>query len=186
MCKGLPGTGGVRDPGISSAQRRIQYLLSIWNLVALRMWGHIQDLGTLGTWDSTQWVPVGIRDPGGLLVPCWASSIQHHPGFREQPVPGENPIPNLSLGTQQHLGPLERMWVLVGHLGLGVTWDLGVHPGPGWSSHTQQHPVPTSIQYREHPILGASASCCPPLAAGDTTPPPPNPQKPLGSPLGLG
>lgn len=170
MRRGLPGIGGVRDPGTSSAWRRIRELLSIWDLVASRMRGGIQDLGQHP-------VPGGIQDPGGLLVPCWASSTQHHPGSREHPVPLENPVPSWTLGTWKHLGSPERTWDLVGHLGLGATWDLGVHPRLG------RHPISSSIPYLEHPVPGASASCCPPLAAGDTGPC--SHPKPLGSPLGL-
>lgn len=67
--QGAARTGGIRDPGTSSAQRRIQDLLSLWDLVASRMWGGIPDLGTLGTWDSIQHLGAS-RTQGGFWYPA--------------------------------------------------------------------------------------------------------------------
>lgn len=95
------------NPEVSTAQR-IWDLWSIKDLMALRTSADTWDLRTLRIWGSTS----GHPGPREAQVP----SIIQDPGD----IQSQGEI-LWALSTQQHLGPLERIWDLVWPLGLAVT-----------------------------------------------------------------
>ena len=148
---------------------------------ASRTWGHWGAAAASSSWGHPEpWVASGT-----LLCTEYPAS----PRIQAASSPRGNPVPSWASSTWEHLGPQERTWDPAGHwdMGLSGIWGcthiLGGHPVRSCipypaASHTQQHPVPSSIPYRE-PQPRATPHWLP------GTPFPPDRPKPLWSPLGL-